>query len=250
MEVDENKLEDLIVKAIISIQSENSKNIDMLLKKKMYVILTNEWNNIYWSFFENINKQNKYEVYAVISSNIKNKLHVNNLNKFTVCKKIIDEENINYDELGEYITVFPSISRNAVAKIALCIDDIFETKWIFKAMENGQKIVLISSGFEKFTGKEPRAYVDKILEYYRILLEFNIEIRRNLDIYYYNKEANNYDKNTFQDIKSKSSGRRIVTKCDIEDYIYEKKIVLQKEDIITQMAEEKATELNITIIRS
>lgn len=254
MDIDENRLRELVIKAIKLIQAENSKNNEGLFKTKLYVILTEEWNSRYWNFFNQINEQDQYEVYAVISSKIINNLHINNLKKFKVCRGIIDEDNINYDELDEYITVFPSISRNIVVKTALCINDTFETQWIFKAMETGQRIILLSSGLEKFTGKEPKAYLNKILNYYRTLLEFNIEITEKLsgNTHGYclttENEDNKYDVVQNGREKCINSKKRIITCNDVENYISEKRIFINNGDIITDMAREKAQNLNISII--
>lgn len=256
MDIDENRLRELVIKAIKLIQTENSKNNVGLLKTKLYVILTEKWNSRYWNFFNEINEQDQYEVYAVISSKVIDNLHINNLKKFRVCRGIINEDNINYDELNEYITVFPLISRNIVVKTALCINDIFETQWIFKAMETGQRIVLLSSGLEKFTGREPKAYLNKILNYYRTLLEFNIEITEKVSGSIHDccldteKEDNKYDAVNDESKKIINSKKRIITCRDIDDYIFEKRIFINAGDIITDMAREKAKSLNISIIIS
>ncbi|MDS0528242.1 hypothetical protein NNC19_21375 [Clostridium sp. SHJSY1] len=250
MELDEKRLRELVIKAIQSIQEENDEKI-FSLKKKLYVLLTEEWNSDYWRFFEEINSQNEYEVYAVISRKINNDLHLNNLKKFQVCKKIIHEKDVNFHELTEYITVFPKISRNVVVKTALCIDDTFETKWIFKSMEKGQRIIFLKSGLEKFSGKEPFGYRKKILDYYRTLLEFDIEISD----FIIKKENNDLSKNyipnnkmTLNQVKIKEP-KKVITEKEVEQYVRDNRIILNKGDIITDMARDKAQSLNISIMK-
>lgn len=256
--MDEKRLRELVIKAIELVQAENSSNI-VIYKKKLYVIITEEWNGRYWSFFEKLNEQYEYEVYAVIPSRINTSLHINNLKKFQVCKGIVDEKDVNFDELTEYLTVFPIVPRDIIVKTALCIEDTFETKWIFKCMENGQNIIFLKSGLQKFSGKEPLSYRNKILDYYRTLLEFDIEITdciiekennivltesKSTSITKYVSNYNdNLNENKYQSIK------KVITEKEVESYAQNNQIILNNGDIITEMARDKASSLNIQIIR-
>ena len=258
MEMDEKRLRELVIKAIELIKSEATKNI-FIPKKKLYVMFTEKWNGKYWNFFEELNKQNEYEAYAVIPSKINNTLHLNNLKKFEVCKGIIDEEDVNFDELTEYITVFPIAPRNVIVKTALCIDDTFETKWIFKCMEKGQRIILLKSGLERFSSKEPLSYRNKIIDYYRTLLEFDIEIsdyiiqseNYNLPVTCKSTSSTNYSVNHNVSLNENESQnvKKVITENEIEKYIQNNKIILNKGDIITDMARDRARSLNISIVK-
>lgn len=258
MIMDEERLRELVIKAIKLVRLENAQNL-VIPKKKLYIILTEEWNGRYWNFFETLNEQNEYDAYAIISSSIIGTLHINNLKKFNVCKGIINEKDVHFDERLEYITVFPIVSRNIVAKTALCIDDTFETNWIFKAMEKGQRIIFLKSGLQRFSGKEPLNYRNKILDYYRTLLEFDIEIldcitqMEKLDLAEDFKGASsiNYLKNNsvFLCEDELSRIKKVITEKEIENYIQGNKIILNDGDIITDMARDRARSLNISIIR-
>jgi hypothetical protein len=256
--MDEQRLRELVIRAIELIKAENIQNAD-IPKKKLYVLLTEEWNGRYWSFFEKLNEQNEYEAYAVISSKVSNNIHLNNLKKFQVCKEIIDEKDIQFDKLTEYTTVFPIVPREIVAKTALCIDDIFETKWIFRCMEEGQRIIFLKSGLQKFSGKEPVSYTNKILNYYRTLLEYNIEI---LD-YVVQREDDKFVQDCRSTPKAQYSTRndenltgdkristkKVITEKELDSYIENNQIILNSGDIITDMACDKARSLKISIIR-
>ncbi|MGL5435589.1 MAG: hypothetical protein ACRDBO_09370 [Lachnospiraceae bacterium] len=74
------------------------------------------------------------------------------------------------------ITVFPVVPRDLVVKTALCIGDTFETSWIGSCIEQGSMAVFLRSGLERFSGREPRAYVERILEYYREVLMYGVGI--------------------------------------------------------------------------
>lgn len=257
MFVDEERLRELIINAIELIQAESSLGL-AISKKKLYVIITEEWNRKYWDLFERLDEQNEYEVYVVISNRLNTSLHLNNLKKFKVCKEIVNEKDVNFDELIEYLTVFPIISREIIVKTALCIEDTFETKWIFKGIENGQRIIFLKSGLQKFTGKEPLSYRNKILDYYRTLLEFDIEITDFII------EKNNSLLKKSKDISSEKyiphyneilkenkpqSTKKIITEKEVGSYAENNQIILNSGDIITDMARDKANSLNIRIIR-
>ncbi|WP_315078868.1 hypothetical protein [uncultured Clostridium sp.] len=252
MEISEERLRELIIKAIELFKSESSIQNTPIDKKKLFVICTDEWNSLYWNFFERLDKENKYDVHIVIPSNIKSEFYLNNLKKFNVCRNIIYENDLKNYDLTEYITVFPVVPRSLIVKTALCIEDTFETKWIFESMEKGQQIIFLQSGLRKFTGKEPKNYVKKMLDYYRTLLEFDIEISE--DIEERIEEKSDFElvdyKNTYYDSSlNKEYSKKIITEKEIENYILNKKIVLNKGDIITEMAKDKARNLNISIIR-
>lgn len=252
MEIDEKRLRELVIKAIQLLKSEGSIENQFIPKKKLYVIFTEEWNNKYSSLFEQLDKQNEYEVYAVLPCEIYNDFHLNNLNEFSVCKAIINRNHVNFDELTEYLTVFPAVSREVVVKTALCIDDIFESKWIFKSMEKGQKTILLSSGLEKFSGKEPPNYIKKILDYYKTLLEFNIEITNDIFQAERNESKDRliiYENVNHNEVLSDNWGKKVITEQEIENYKYDRKIFLNHGDIITELAKDRARNLNIQIIR-
>lgn len=260
MVMDEKRLRELVIKAIELIQSENNNNI-VIHKKRLYVILTEEWNSSYWNFFEQLNEQEEYEAFAIISGKINNTLHLNNLRKFQVCKGIIDEKDVHFDEMSEYTTVFPIVPRNIIVKTALCIDDTFETKWIFQCMEKGQRIIFLKSGLQRFSGKEPLSYRNKILDYYRTLLEFDIEIvdcimqREKYDSLEICKSASsiNYSADYSMSLNENklhiSSAKKVITEKEIGNYVQDNKIILNDGDIITDMARDKAGSLNISIIK-
>lgn len=270
--MDKKKLRELIIKAIDLVQKENEYNYSNISKENLYVIFTEDWNSKYWTVMQKLNEENKYNVYAVISNKVNNTLHLNNLKKFKICKKILTEEDINFKNMDKYLTLFPIISRKTVVKTALCLDDTFETKWIFNSMEKGQRIILLKSGLKKFTGKEPISYVKKILSYYKTLLEFNIEIYDdiknienciNISEIKNNNKLNN--KNSFKDKKRVSyinsnrdviynkipikNLKKIITKKELKNYVKNKKIILKNQDLITDLAIDEARRLNIKIIR-
>lgn len=248
MNISEERLRELIIKAIELFKFENSTQNTFIDKKKLFVICTDEWNSLYWNFFEKLDNETKYQVNIVLSSRIKSEFYINNLKKFNVCKNIIYENDLKNYNLTEYITVFPVVPRSLIVKTALCIDDTFETRWIFQSMEKGQQVIFLQSGLRKFTGKEPKSYIKKMLDYYRILLEFDIQISK-----YIEEKTDfqliDYKSNCYDLTLNKNNIKQIITEKEIENYMLSKKIILNKGDIITEMAKDKARNLNISIIR-
>lgn len=271
MEITEEKLRELVIKAIKEIEDSNIyKTNKCLLKKKTYVLCTEKWNDVYWNFFESLNKTEEYEVYPVICKKVESNILINNLKKFSVCKKILFEDDMNLNLIEDCITVFPVTSRNLAVKTALCIEDDFETRWIFKSIANGQRIIFLNKGLQKFTGKEPPKYVEKILNYYNTLLEFGIELKDD----FFEEESKSYDdyaksykrynsgsnSKEYESYNSNICGneyhgsyskhkRQIITEKEVGNYLSSKKIILHDNDLITEMARDKARKLNIEVER-
>jgi hypothetical protein len=86
-------------------------------------------------------------------------------------------------------------------------------------------------------------------------LEFNIEITK--DIFqieeYENKFSENssvvYESTEYNEVLNNKDGKRIITVQEIERYKNDKKLFLYSGDIITELAKDKAKNLNIQIIR-
>lgn len=247
MEITEKRLRELIINAIKLFQSESSKSTLSIPKKRLYVILTEGLNHKYISFFDNLNKQEEYEAYVIVSPYEDKKALEDKFREFHSIKAVVNINEINLQELSRYITIFPMISRNTVVKTALCLDDDLYTKWIFKSMEKGERIVILKSGLDRFTGKEPVAYRQKILGYYRTLLEYDIEIID--DFFQIKDEDENFNFNTVGSNTVEKIGKRVITEREIEGYRFSRKIVLNPGDIITDMARDKAHSLNIEIVK-
>lgn len=67
-------------------------------------------------------------------------------------------------------------SERCSRKTALCISDTYETSWISECMDKGSRVVLLRSGLARFSGKEKPAYRNRVMNYYRQILEYGVEI--------------------------------------------------------------------------
>lgn len=150
-----------------------NQSLQLEREKKIYIAVNEEWDNRYYLFFEELKKLNK---------NIKILILGDKIDKFRTKSQELE---LNYDiltiddfeiESEEDIVVFPVISRNDIIDIASCTNRTPITKVVRKCFEIGAKIYFMKFGIEKLTGKEPEKYKQKILAYYREILEFNIEM--------------------------------------------------------------------------
>lgn len=82
--------------------------------------------------------------------------------------------------LGGSLTVYPVASRDFIVKAALGMADTFAAEWLARCFAAGSAVHLQLSGLARFTGREPAAYVQQILGYYRKLLEYGITIGHHL----------------------------------------------------------------------
>ena len=142
-------------------------------EKKVYIAVNEEWDNRYYLFFEELKKLNK---------NVKILILGDKVDEF---RTKAQELKLGYDilkvkdfkvESDNEMVVFPVISRNDIIDIASCTDKTATTKVVRRCFEEGAKIYFMKFGIEKLTGKEPEKYKQRILAYYREILEFNIEM--------------------------------------------------------------------------
>ena len=255
MNISEEKLREIIKKVLLEIT--NQKNIfkNNIEKLKVYIFCSKKCNTEYIDFLEQIDKSGLFHIYIVADDALKDDICKSHINKYVPNENIIYFSHGIPDDLSEAISVFPVVERDLVVKTALCISDTFCNKWIASAIEEGGKIVFLKSGLKKFTNKEPKAYIRQIVSYYRKVLEYGIEIRSTSElIKLYNE--NNSDKQTKVNYNTRDSiylqenhkGRKkVITLENIEQYGSNGAIIVNSDDIITDLAREKARTLNIEI---
>lgn len=142
----------------------------------LYVIFGDCWSNAYFSLMEDLSGLGGFRLNAIVAESW-SEMEYSNLKKGAAWNQIVslpDIETINFTD--ESMSLFASADREFVVKTALGLHDTPKTRWVRKAMESGQRIAILKSGLDRFSGKEPKSYVDKILSYHRILLDYEIEI--------------------------------------------------------------------------
>ena len=250
MDISEKDLYTLVEKIIKQLLPQGTSNQASGPKSKIYYVLAGDRKDWDFSFFERLKDQRQHEIFVVLPPSLDND-DLSKLKQYQQFGTILRQNEIDLDESTDYLTVFPFVPRDLVVKSALCIGDTFETRWIQKCISNGRKIILLKSGIEKFTGKEPRAYVNKIQEYYKTISTYGIEIKDDI----FERET----PTTAPVIKPSISParadvakgeRQLITTVELEQYAENKKIVLHQGDMITALAEERAEELGIEIVRA
>ncbi len=255
MNISEEKLREIIKKVLLEIT--NQKNIlkSNAEKSKVYIFCSKKCDTEYLDFLEQIYKSDLFNIHIVADDRLKNDVCKSDINKY------VPDENIIYfscgipKDLSNAMSIFPVVERDLVVKTALCISDTFCNEWIASAIESGGKIVFLKSGLKKFTNKEPKAYINQIISYYRKVLEYGIEIRSTSELIKLYKEKNSNKQvkmnfNTKDNIslqKENKSRKKVITLENLEQYGANGTIIVNSDDIITDLAREKARTLNIEI---
>lgn len=249
MNISEEKFREAVLRAIRQIEAEFLKELGAGASKQVYVICLREWDERYAAFLQRAASDQRIAICAVIPSEWKENGCEALLKSSGGCKSVLTyEEAAGKDICEEDITVFPVVPRELVSKTALCISDTFETRWIVSSMEQGSRILFLNSGLRKFTGKEPESYSARILSYYRMVLEYGIEITDELSL----EEGDKRKKQQAVSVNtmSKISGqkkRKIITAGDLESYEHNGVIILNPGDQITDVAKDRAKFLKITL---
>ena len=239
MEINETSLYQIISKVIQKMLDENLIPNFSVPERSLYVILTENWKEAYATFFRTLENRREYRIFTVIPPSMANDYYIKKLKECGDCGTVLKQDEVSFETLPDSLTVFPVVPRDLVAKTALCISDTFETKWIQNCMANGRKIVLLKSGLEPFTGREPKAYVSRIQEYYKMIAEYGIEIKEDI------KTAISIPLQN----RTADAGQKVITEGDIDRFVQNRQIVLHPGDLITALAKEKALRLGIDIIR-
>lgn len=245
MELDEKTLVKLVAEIIRQLKSEEDKDANIIPSKSLYVVFGAQWEENYLHFLQSI-KYDLHRVFIVVTDEmlpaISNKALIGSA-------KIIRRDEIDLENLHNFITVFPTTTRDTIVKTALCISDTFETKWIENCFTKGQQVILYKSGIQKFTGKEPKSYVKKINTYYEELKSFNIEITDDIYGHRLNEiEINSCVESTqLNQINHPKQIKQTITVADLYKYTDNKKIVITQDDVITPLAKEQARDMGIEI---
>lgn len=150
--------------------------------KDVFVLFTAPWDNRFLTFAEELKNIRHCRFYGVLSPELTQQ-EAARLQTLLDWKEMTTWEEAPAKNLEGGITVLPVTTRDTIVKTALCISDTYETKWIKAAMARGGTIVLPRNGFERFTGREPEKYRQKLLSYYRDLLEMNVELPESFEKY-------------------------------------------------------------------
>lgn len=145
-------------------------------KSRCFLVFEKKWHNRYYMIFDEMKIMTDYEFYAVVPEGLMHPEQMKKIKAFESWRDIIPFGNRTKWPGEDFITIFPEYSRNLLVRTAIGMDDCDSSKWIRHAMELGQKIAVLKSGLENFTGREPQMYTKNILGYYKTLKEYNIDM--------------------------------------------------------------------------
>ena len=153
------------------------------------------------------------------------------------------------------MTLLPVVPRDVLVKTALCISDTYETSWIAECMKQGSRVVLLLTGLEKFSGNEKPAYRKRIMEYYRQVLEFGVEICSTEELsgrapYEISCEGTDRTmacrtENSTCTLEPDKKKKRVISSSNVEQFVSDGVIYLQPGDIVTDLAKDRAKFLKI-----
>ena len=175
MQMNQEELIQLIARIIELVKADESdKTVREPIKRpRLYCIACDTLSYQYLAFFEEEDIIRNWDAYAVIPDSLNQAEYIAKLMGTRGCKGIILHSSVSED-MEEGVTVFPVVPRELVVKTALGICDTFETRWILSCLKQNRQIVWIRGGLEKFSGQEPEHYKQKILSYYRDILQYDI----------------------------------------------------------------------------
>lgn len=238
--LDHELLKQMVLKVIQQLGEENL--LPPLQQRACYLILPERWQDDFFTRLGSLSVPHDYQAIFVLPKALFNNYYIQKLKELFPSCLVIEQEQALKEQKEESITIFPLPSRELVAKTVLCIEDSFETRWVGQCFSHGEKVVMLQSGMEAFSGKEPKAYRMKIEHYIRTLSDFGIELNH-LFISLEQPKA------TPEPPVAKQQKKRVITEADLITCQKEGGLTLQEGDIITLLAKEKANELGIQIHR-
>lgn len=151
------------------------------------------------------------------------------------------------------LTVYPVASQDFAVKAALGITDTFETQWFNRCVRSGSRVQLVLSGLTRFTGKEPAAYVQRILSYYRTLLTYDVQIgpweNNNRTVLPSAAVPAVVPAQPSYGAGQVSVSRTIITASDLDTYAEGSTVPLAPGTMVTAYAEDEAEKRHIRFIR-
>ena len=240
--LDHKLLEQMVLKVIRQLEEE--RLLQLPRQKACYLMLPECWQDNYFKRLGSLSVPCDLQVISVLPKARYNEYYIQKLKELFPGDLVLGQEQAWEEQREEFLTVFPFPNRALIAKTALCLEDSFETRWIGRCFSQGQKIMMLQSGMEPFSGKEPKAYRTKIEQYIRTLTDFGIEFSDQLPAPQQRLEP------AVRPEAERNTKKRVITEADLASGLTDGKLVLHQGDIITMLAKEKAAEMGIQIVRA
>ena len=231
MELD--KIIEYIVQEVV--KKINSQNIieEFSPKEKILVAITGSTNNLEQIVLELRKISKNYDLSLVFSEAAKNIIDENIFSEFYIIK---DFSIKNYDEIlsKNDIILLPLLTKNTVAKLVVGIRDNAVTNLVSKALLLEKRVIAAYDSCivnnEVPYAKLINSNVEKLKDYGLIFVQ-----AKELADYMLNKK--DLEINSLRD-------KNVITANNLKD-LYDKKIIISKNTVVTTLAKEKAKENNI-----
>ena len=231
MELD--KIIEYIVQEVV--KKINSQNIieEFSPKEKILVVITGSTNNLEQIVLELRKISKNYDLSLVFSEAAKNIIDENIFSEFYIIK---DFSIKNYDEIlsKNDIILLPLLTKNTVAKLVVGIRDNAVTNLVSKALLLEKRVIAAYDSCivnnEVPYAKLINSNVEKLKDYGLIFVQ-----AKELADYMLNKK--DLEINSLRE-------RNVITAKDLKD-LYDKKIIISKNTVVTTLAKERAKENQI-----
>lgn len=231
MELD--KIIEYIVQEVV--KKINSQNIieEFSPKEKILVAITGSTNNLEQIVLELRKISKNYDLSLVFSEAAKNIIDENIFSEFYIIK---DFSIKNYDEIlsKNDIILLPLLTKNTVAKLVVGIRDNAVTNLVSKALLLEKRVIAAYDSCivnnEVPYAKLINSNVEKLKDYGLIFVQ-----AKELADYMLNKK--DLEINSLRE-------KNVITAKDLKD-LYDKKIIISKNTVVTTLAKERAKENNI-----
>ena len=231
MELD--KIIEYIVQEVV--KKINSQNIieEFSPKEKILVVITGSTNNLEQIVLELRKISKNYDLSLVFSEAAKNIIDENVFSEFHIIK---DFSIKNYDEIlsKNDIILLPLLTKNTVAKLVVGIRDNAVTNLVSKALLLEKRVIAAYDSCivnnEVPYAKLINSNVEKLKDYGLIFVQ-----ARELADYMLNKK--DLEINSLRE-------KNVITAKDLKD-LYDKKIIISKNTVVTTLAKERAKENQI-----
>lgn len=231
MELD--KIIEYIVQEVV--KKINSQNIieEFSPKEKILVAITGSTNNLEQIVLELRKISKNYDLSLVFSEAAKNIINENVFSEFHIIK---DFSIKNYDEIlsKNDIILLPLLTKNTVAKLVVGIRDNAVTNLVSKALLLEKRVIAAYDSCivnnEVPYAKLINSNVEKLKDYGLIFVQ-----AKELADYMLNKK--DLEINSLRE-------KNVITAKDLKD-LYDKKIIISKNTVVTTLAKERAKENQI-----
>ena len=231
MELD--KIIEYIVQEVV--KKINSQNIieEFSPKEKILVVITGSTNNLEQIVLELRKISKNYDLSLVFSEAAKDIIDENLFSEFHIIK---DFSIKNYDEIlsKNNIILLPLLTKNTVAKLVVGIRDNAVTNLVSKALLLEKRVIAAYDS----------CIVNNKVPYAK-LINSNVEKLKDYGLIFVQaKELADYMLNK-KDLEINSlREKNVITAKDLKD-LYDKKIIISKNTVVTTLAKERAKENNI-----